>query len=91
MALEGRLAERAGVAEPGTADAIVGALRAFSLPTTLPDSFESDAVIAAMGSDKKARAGKTRFALPSKIGRMAGEETGWTIAISNDQLREVLA
>ena len=91
MALEGRLAERAGVAEPGTADAIVGALRAFSLPTTFPDSFESDAVIAAMGSDKKARGGQTRFALPSRIGRMAGEETGWTVSVSNDQLREVLA
>ena len=91
MALEARLAEAAGVAEPGTADAVIGALRAFSLPTTLPDSFESEAVITAMGSDKKARAGKTRFALPSRIGRMAGEETGWTVAVSNAQLREVLA
>ena len=91
MALEARLAEQAGVAEPGTADAVIGALRAFSLPTTLPDSFESDAVIAAMGSDKKARGGKTRFALPSRIGSMAGEDTGWTVAISNAQLREVLA
>ncbi len=91
MALEGRLAEQIGVAEPGTADAIAGALRAFSLPTTLPDSFESDAVIAAMGSDKKARGGRTRFALPSRIGQMAGEESGWTVAVSNDQLREVLA
>jgi 3-dehydroquinate synthase len=91
MALEARLAERAGVAEPGTADAVIGALRAFSLPTTFPDSFESETVIAAMGSDKKARGGKTRFALPSRIGRMAGEETGWTVSVSNDQLREVLA
>jgi len=91
MALEARLAERLGVAEPGTADAIVGALRAFSLPTTLPDSCESDAVIAAMGSDKKARGGKTRFALPSRVGSMAGEKSGWTVAVSNDQLREVLA
>jgi 3-dehydroquinate synthetase len=91
MALEARLAERARVAEPGTADAVIGALRAFSLPTTLPDSFESDAVIAAMGSDKKAWAGKTRFALPNRIGRMAGEDTGWTVAVSNEQLREVLA
>jgi 3-dehydroquinate synthase len=91
MALEGRLAERLGVAEPGTADAIDGALRAFDLPTTLPDSFEPDAVIAAMGSDKKARGGKTRFALPSRVGSMAGEESGWTVAVSNDQLREVLA
>ena len=91
MALEGRLAERIGVAEPGTADTISEALRAFSLPTTLPDSCESDAVIAAMGSDKKARAGKTRFALPARIGSMAGEDAGWTVAVSNDQLREVLA
>jgi 3-dehydroquinate synthase len=91
MALEARLAERLGVAEPGTADAIVGALRAFSLPTTLPDSCESDAVIAAMGSDKKARGGKTRFALPRRVGSMAGEESGWTVSVSNDQLREVLA
>jgi 3-dehydroquinate synthase len=91
MALEARLAERLGVAEPGTADAIVGALRAFTLPTALPDSCESDAVIAAMGSDKKARGGKTRFALPSRVGRMAGEKSGWTVAVSNDQLREVLA
>ena len=91
MALEGRLAERLEVAEPGTADAIDGALRAFSLPTTLPDSCESEAVIAAMGSDKKARGGKTRFALPSRVGSMAGEKTGWTVAVSNDQLREVLA
>jgi 3-dehydroquinate synthase len=91
MALEGRLAEQIGVAEPGTADAITGALRAFSLPTTLPDSFELEAVIAAMGSDKKAQGGKTRFALPSRIGNMAGEESGWTVAVSNDQLREVLA
>ena len=91
MALEGRLAERLGVAEPGTADAIVGALRAFSLPTTLPDSCESDAVIAAMGSDKKARGGKTRLALPRRVGSMAGEESGWTVSVSNNQLREVLA
>ena len=90
MALEGRLAERIGVAEPGTAEAISGALRAFSLPTTLPGSFKADAVIAAMGSDKKARRGETRFALPSRIGRMAGEESGWTVAVNNDQLREVL-
>jgi len=91
MALEGRLAERVGVAIPGTADAITAALRAFSLPTTLPDAIESEAVIAAMGSDKKARGGKSRFALPSRVGSMAGEESGWTVPVSNDQLREVLA
>jgi len=48
-------------------------------------------VIEAMRSDKKGVSGKTRFALPARIGAMAGAETGWTVPVSDDQLREVLA
>ena len=91
MALEGRLAESIGVARAGTADAITKALQAAGLPTDLPQRFERDAVLEAMRSDKKARSGKTRFALPLRIGAMAGADTGWTVSVSDDQLREVLA
>jgi len=91
MALEGRLAESIGVARAGTADAITKALQAAGLPTDLPQPFERDAVLEAMRSDKKARSGKTRFALPLRIGAMAGADTGWTVSVSDDQLREVLA
>jgi 3-dehydroquinate synthase len=91
MALEGRLAERIGVAEAGTAAAISGALEAAGLPTELPKGFDCDAVMEAMQSDKKGRLGKTRFALPLRIGAMAGAESGWTVSVSDDQLREVLA
>jgi 3-dehydroquinate synthase len=91
MALEGRLAERIGVAQAGTADAISGALKAAGLSTELPADFDCDAVMAAMQSDKKGRLGKTRFALPLRIGAMAGAESGWTVSVSDDQLREVLA
>jgi 3-dehydroquinate synthase len=91
MALEGRLAERIGVAQTGTAAEISGALRSAGLPTDLPRGFERDQVIEAMKSDKKGRLGKTRFALPARIGAMAGAETGWTVSVSDDQLREVLA
>lgn len=91
MALEGRLAESIGVARTGTADAITKALQAAGLPTDLPQPFERDAVLEAMRSDKKARSGKTRFALPLRIGAMAGADTGWTVSVSDDQLREVLA
>jgi 3-dehydroquinate synthase len=91
MALEGRLAERVGVARAGTADAITNALQAVGLPTELPQPFDRDAVLEAIGSDKKGRAGKMRFALPSAIGAMAGAETGWTVSVGEDQLREVLA
>jgi 3-dehydroquinate synthase len=91
MALEGRLAEKIGVAETGTAGTIAKVLRTADLPTELPEGFNPDDLIAAMRSDKKGLSGKIRFALPLRIGVMAGEETGWTVSVSDDQLREVLA
>jgi 3-dehydroquinate synthase len=91
MALESRLAEQIGVARTGTAATITKALQSAGLPTDLPTGFEADAVIEAVKSDKKGVSGKTRFALPLRIGAMAGSETGWTVPVSDDQLREVLA
>ncbi|HMI56934.1 MAG TPA: 3-dehydroquinate synthase [Gemmatimonadaceae bacterium] len=90
MALEGRLAEHIGVADSGTAATISEALQSAGLPTDLPPDIESDEVIEAMKADKKGVSGKTRFALPLRIGAMAGAETGWTVSVSDDQLREVL-
>jgi 3-dehydroquinate synthase len=90
MALEGRLAEKIGVAQAGTADAITDALQAAGLPTDLPQPIDRDAVLDAMRSDKKARSGKTMLSLPSRIGAMAGSESGWTVSVGDDQLREVL-
>lgn len=91
MALEGKLAEKAGIAEPGTAATITEVLRSADLPTELPKELDRDAMFAAMASDKKGLSGRTRFALPLRIGAMAGAETGWTVSVSDDQLREVLA
>ncbi|MEP6857428.1 MAG: 3-dehydroquinate synthase [Gemmatimonadales bacterium] len=91
MALESRLAERIGLAQTGTAETVSSALQAAGLPIALPPGFERGAVIEAMRSDKKGRLGKTRLALPLRIGAMAGAETGWTVSVGDDQLREVLA
>jgi 3-dehydroquinate synthase len=91
MALESRLAEQIGVAVAGTADTVSETLQAAGLPVALPPGFDGDAVIEAMRSDKKGRLGKTRFALPLRIGAMAGAEAGWTVSVDDDQLREVLA
>ena len=91
MALESRLAERIGLAQAGTAGTVTATLQVAGLPTALPPGFEPDAVIEAMRSDKKARLGKTRFALPLRIGAMAGADSGWTVSVGDDQLREVLA
>lgn len=91
MALESKLAERIGLAHAGTAATVSRTLQAAGLPTALPPEVAGDAVIEAMRLDKKGRSGKTRFALPLRIGAMAGADTGWTISVGDDQLREVLA
>jgi 3-dehydroquinate synthase len=90
MALESRLAELLGLAQTGTAATVIRTLQAAGLPTDLPKDFGREAVIQAMKSDKKGRSGKTMFALPLRIGAMAGEDTGWTVSVGDDQLREVL-
>ena len=90
MALESALAERLGVAEAGTADAVRDALNAIGLPSTFP-ALDRSAVLAATKSDKKARAGRVEYALPSKIGSMAGEATGWSIPVDDDAVVSVLS
>jgi 3-dehydroquinate synthase len=90
MALESALAERIGVAKPGTSNAIREALNAIGLPATFP-ALDPAAVLAATKSDKKARAGRVEYALPAKIGSMAGEASEWSIAVDDGAVREVLA
>ena len=90
MALESKLAERIGLAQPGTAATVIKTLHAAGLPTDLPTDCRPEAVVGAMRSDKKGRSGKIMFALPLRIGAMAGEDTGWTVSVGDDQLREVL-
>ena len=90
MALESELAERIGLAQTGTAATVSNALHSAGLPTALPSGSDGDAVMGAMRSDKKGRSGRTMFALPLRIGEMAGADSGWTVSVSDDQLREVL-
>jgi 3-dehydroquinate synthase len=91
MALEGELAERIGLARAGTAAAITRALVSAGLPTSLPADLDGGEVMEAMRADKKGRSGKMQLALPLRIGAMAGADSGWTVSVSDDQLREVLA
>jgi 3-dehydroquinate synthase len=91
MALEGELAERTGLAQTGTAAAIRKGLQSAGLPTALPPGTVADDVVEAMRSDKKGRSGRIMLALPLRLGVMAGGDSGWTVSVSDDQLREVLA
>ena len=91
MALESRLAERIGVAEGGTASRVAEALARAGLPAARPADQAPDAVLAATRSDKKARAGAVEYALPARVGAMAGADSGWSVRVPDEAVLEVLA
>ena len=91
MALESELAERLGLAECGTHDQVRAALERAGLPATRPPALSADALLAATRGDKKARGGVVEYALPRRVGAMAGEAGGWGVAVPDAAVREVLA
>jgi 3-dehydroquinate synthase len=91
MVLEARLAERIGVASPGTARTIEQAVRSAGLPTARPASMAAEAILIATRRDKKARGGAVAYALPSRIGAMAGAEREWAIEVGDAAVLEVLS
>ncbi len=90
MLLESRLAERIGIAEPGTSDAVRASLEVVGLPTERPAHVDASALLELMRLDKKARAGRVIFALPSRIGAMAGVDTRYGIAVPETDVLAVL-
>ena len=66
MAKISRAAERAGIAEPGVAEAIVSALRANGLPTET--DIPAKALLETMLQDKKRSGDRVDLVLPVKIG-----------------------
>jgi 3-dehydroquinate synthase len=91
MTYESALAERLGVAAPGTAARVRSAVRSAGLPELRPMSITVDAILDAARGDKKARAGRVEYALPASIGVMAAANRGWAIPVSDAAVREVLA
>lgn len=91
MVLEAALGERIGVSAPGTAAAVRDAVLAAGLPTAIPAGQSADALLLATRADKKARQGQVEYALPARVGAMAGEERGWGIPVSDADVLAVLA
>ena len=90
MAVESALAERIGAAEPGTAAKIEDALTIAGLPTRIPPECSAQTLLEALRSDKKGRAGKIRFALPTKVGEMAKDGNDWSVPVADQLIMEVL-
>ena len=88
LVTECRLAESLGLAAAGTTEAVGGLLARLGLPTDLP-GLEPDRLLEAMGTDKKNRDSRIRFALPVAVGAMAPGE-GWTVAVVEPAIRSIL-
>lgn len=92
MVAEARAGEAAGVTEAGTAEALRRVLRRLGLPTRVPEGVEPGAVLEATQLDKKARADQARYALPARVGRIAGsDDDGWTHLLEDRHLLGALA
>jgi 3-dehydroquinate synthetase len=68
---------------------VTALLARFGLPVRLAESLDPEQMIAAMASDKKNRAARVRFALPSRLGEMDAED-GWTQEAPEPELRRAL-
>jgi 3-dehydroquinate synthase len=90
MVAEARVAERLGIAVVGTADAIERAVTAVGLPSRIPADLAPERVIALMQSDKKRRRGLLEYALPARLGEMAGASSSWGIAVEDSAVLEIL-
>jgi 3-dehydroquinate synthase len=91
LVTEALLAHRLGLAERALAPRIRLALEKLGRPTLLDAEWEDSALLEAMSHDKKTRNESLRFALPTGIGTMAGEDSNWTVPVSFEVVREVLS
>ena len=90
LVLETRCAESTGRCALGTADRIAAMLGSLSLPSEPPSGLDASAVITAMQTDKKNRAGVVRAALLSKFGATLRDDGKWTSPLDLDVLRSLL-
>jgi 3-dehydroquinate synthase len=90
MVVEARLAESIGLAPVGLHSAVVEAVEAAGLPTSVPLGLSADAIVRATHGDKKARSGSARYSLPRGIGEMEAAEGRWSVAVEDGVVLDVL-
>lgn len=90
MVVEATLAERLGIAPAGLADTIATVCDAAGLPVRLPDGISPAEIVVATRSDKKTRGGVVEYALPSRLGAMAGADTEYGVAVPEPAVLQTL-
>jgi 3-dehydroquinate synthetase len=79
LVIAAKMAERLRVARSGLADEIRQTLVGLGLPVEVPAEINPEAILQAVGVDKKKVAGKIKFVLPVKPGlvQVGVEVEGW--------------
>jgi 3-dehydroquinate synthase len=90
MVVEARAGERAGITEPGTSERLKEVFERVALPSSPPPGMNPEEMLNAMRSDKKGRAGSIEYAIPLRIGQMAGEDSAWGTPLDDTLVRNVL-
>lgn len=90
MVVEATLAERIGLAAPGLADTIATVCDAAGLPVRLPAGLDPAEIVVGTRSDKKTRGGVVEYALPTRLGAMAGESSDFGIAVPEAEVLQTL-
>ncbi|MGJ3249998.1 MAG: 3-dehydroquinate synthase [Elainellaceae cyanobacterium] len=86
MVAAGQIAVEIGLWDQEACDRQVALIHKTKLPTQLPDGPEIEAILASLQTDKKVKAGKVRFVLPTHIGVATV-----TDQVSPDVIRRVLS
>jgi len=89
MILEARVGERMGITRMGTSETLLKRASLLELPTCLPDNLDPETVLAFTRSDKKGRAGRPRYVLLSKPGKVVADED-WAQEVPDEIVLEVL-
>ena len=89
LVAEAALSTRLGLATPEAGARVVQLLERLGLPVRVAEPLPAEQVLAAMGSDKKNRAGGLRFALPRGVGTMGGGPD-WTTEVGEAAVRAAL-
>ncbi|MFH2006428.1 MAG: 3-dehydroquinate synthase [bacterium] len=84
MCVEAAAAAHAGRLASAEAERLVAALEALALPTRLPPGLDPDAILQALGVDKKNRRGEVRYALPERLGVTARFDGQYTTTLPRD-------
>ncbi|MCI0569014.1 MAG: 3-dehydroquinate synthase [Acidobacteria bacterium] len=90
MVLEARAAEAAGIMKRGEPGRIEALLTSLGIPLTPPKRLSAARILAAARVDKKSRHGTLLYAVPRRVGRMAGMAGRFTRTLPAGALAAVL-